>query len=119
MSLGRGYITTSFTSGMPFSSSRLDLNRTIHCVQRAPRRTLVGARLAHLLLLLQLSFCLEPIVQVASVCATAFEVQLVRSVPDFLQARCVTDLQLRLLRFTHLLFPVFHTCRHGFRLHIF
>jgi hypothetical protein len=71
------------------------------------------------ILLRQLSLRLEPIVLIPSVYATAFEVYFVRSVPDFLQTWPIYKLGLRLLGFNHLVFYIFHACRHGFRFHIF
>ena len=70
------------------------------------------------MLLLQLAFCLEPIVQVVAVYATAFEVQFICSLLDFVQTQGACELWLGPCRFSHLLFPVFHTCRHDFRFHV-
>jgi hypothetical protein len=70
------------------------------------------------MLLLQRAFCLEPIVQVVAVCATAFEVQFICPLLDFIQTQGACQLWLGRCRFSHLLFPVFHTCRHGFRFHL-
>ncbi len=69
------------------------------------------------MLLLQFAFCLEPIVQVASVYATAFEVQFICTLLDFIPTWGACELWLGPCRVGHLLFPIFHTCRHGFRFH--
>ncbi len=70
------------------------------------------------MLLVQLAFCLEPIVQVVAVYATGFEVQFICSLPDFIQTQGACELWFGPCRFSHLLFPLFHTCRHGFRFHV-
>ena len=46
------------------------------------------------MLLLQLAFCLEPIVQVVAVYATAFEVQFICSLLDFIQTQGGCELRL-------------------------
>ena len=56
------------------------------------------------MLCLQLAFCLEPIVHVVSVCATAFEVQYICSLLDFFRTRGTCELWLGPCRFSHLLF---------------
>jgi len=96
-SLGRGQITTSFTLGMPSSLIEMSFVLEMHCSMqhsdstntflrrtflahycsehRMPRHPELGTLpLACLILLLQLSFCQEPIVQVSAAYATLFEV---------------------------------------------
>jgi hypothetical protein len=58
------------------------------------------------MLFVQLAFGLEPIVHVVTMCATAFEVQSICSLLDFLQTRGACELWLGPCRFSHLLFPV-------------
>lgn len=70
------------------------------------------------MLLHQLAFCLEPIVHVVAVYATAFEVQDICSLLDFLKTRGASELWLGPCKFSHLLFPIFHTCRHDFCFHV-
>jgi hypothetical protein len=53
------------------------------------------------MLLLQLAFCLEPIVHVVAVYATAFEVQDICSLLDFLQTRGASELWLGPCKFSH------------------
>ena len=70
------------------------------------------------MLFVQLAFSLEPIVHVVTMCSTAFEVQSICSLLDFLQTRGACELWLGPCRFSDLLFPVLHTCRRDFRSHV-